>query len=109
MQAFHFAADDEWVALVGRYVLNMGVVDMATRLIIVAIDGIDKEQILSTDLSARLSYIRWRLPRKDPRRHDAAMKALTVAEQNVGFRNMLAQRRFRFFGHGCKWTSVRAI
>jgi hypothetical protein len=31
------ADDDEWVTLVGRYILNMGALEMATRLIIARI------------------------------------------------------------------------
>ena len=90
MQRYFFAADDEWVTLVGRYILNMGVVDTATKLVIVSIDGNDKGKILNAELSDRLSYIRWRLPRKDRTRHEASMKALSVAEENIGFRDMLA-------------------
>jgi len=54
------AADDEWVVMVGRYVLNMGAVEMATRLIIARLAGTDTAPIFSDDLSTRIGFIRKR-------------------------------------------------
>jgi hypothetical protein len=36
------AQDDEWVVIVGRYVLNMGALEMATRLLIERIKNKDR-------------------------------------------------------------------
>jgi hypothetical protein len=56
------ADDDEWVTLVGRYILNMGALEMATRLIIARIEGTDAVAIFSDDLSARIGFVRKRFP-----------------------------------------------
>jgi hypothetical protein len=63
------ADDDEWVVMVGRYVLNMGALEMATRLIIAHIEGTDTTPIFSDDLSTRIGFIRKRFPREDAARH----------------------------------------
>jgi hypothetical protein len=84
------AADDEWVTLVGRYILNMGVLEMATRAIIARIEGTDTVPIFSDDLSARIGFVRKRFPRENQARHESAMKALDVAARHAGFRNIVA-------------------
>jgi hypothetical protein len=84
------AQDDEWVTLVGRYILNMGALEMATRLIIARIHRTDQVLIFSSDLVARLGYIRKRYPRADNASHERAMNALNVAERHAGFRNVVA-------------------
>lgn len=68
------AQDDEWVTMVGRYLLNMGSLEMATRLIIVKIAGGDTVPVFSDNLAARISYIRKRFPRTDQVKHSEAMK-----------------------------------
>ena len=52
--------DDEWVAMTGRYILNMGALEMATRLLIARITGGDKHPVFSDDLAARLGFLRKR-------------------------------------------------
>jgi hypothetical protein len=42
------AQDDEWVVIVGRYVLNMGALEMATRLLIERIKNKDTEPRFAT-------------------------------------------------------------
>jgi hypothetical protein len=84
------AQDDEWVVMVGRYILNMGALEMATRLVIGRIDGTDQTPIFSSDLAARLGYIRKRYPRTDNVMHERAMKIFEVAERHTGFRNIIA-------------------
>jgi hypothetical protein len=49
----------------GRYILNMGAVEMATRLIVARITGIDQDPMFSQKLARRLQYIRARFPRTD--------------------------------------------
>ena len=82
--------DNEWVVLVGRYILNMGAVEMGTRLIIARIEGTDSAPIFSDDLAARIGFVRKRFPRGDQARHKWAMNALSVAEKHSGFRNIVA-------------------
>ena len=84
------AADDEWVVMVGRYILNMGALEMATRLTIARIEGTDTTPIFSDDLSTRIGFIRKRFPREDRARHMWAMNAFEVARKHAGFRNIVA-------------------
>lgn len=84
------AADDEWVVMVGRYILNMGCVEFGTRLIIERIEGTDRSQISSDDLAKRISFIRKRFPQRDASRHKSAMKSLAVAMKHTKFRNIVA-------------------
>jgi len=84
------AADEEWVVHVGRYMLNMGVLEMGTRLIISSLEGTDQAPIFSDDLAARLGYLRKRFPRTDAARHKWAMNVLDVAGRHAGFRNIIA-------------------
>jgi hypothetical protein len=90
IQGLFNVKDDEWFVMVGRYILNMGVVEMATRLLIDRIEGTDAVAIFSGDLDPRLGFIRKRFPRKDDDRHKWAMKVLQVAAKHAGFRNIVA-------------------
>jgi hypothetical protein len=83
------ARDDEWVVMVGRYVLNMGAAEWATRLLIERIDGTESE-VLDTDLVSRVGFIRKRYPRENRERHERAMRAFEVAKRHSGFRNIVA-------------------
>lgn len=85
------ATDDQWVTMVGRYILNMGAVEAATRLLIINIIGTDSAPIFSDDLAARIGFIRKRFPRENAARHQWAMKAFKVADKHTGFRNIVAQ------------------
>ena len=90
IQPLFGARDDEWVVMVGRYILYMGTVEMATRLLIARIEGIDSSPIFADDLAARIGFIRKRFPREDQARHKWAMNALEVASKHAGFRNIVA-------------------
>jgi hypothetical protein len=84
------AKDDEWVVMVGRYILNMGAIEMATRILIARIEGTDSAPIFSDDLAARIAFLRKRFPNQDKPRHARAMKAFKVATRHSGFRNIVA-------------------
>ena len=84
------AGDDEWVTMTGRYILNMGMVEMATRLLVARIEGTDGTPIFCDDLAARLGFIRKRFPREDTVRHKWAMNVIEVAVKHAGFRNIIA-------------------
>lgn len=84
------AEDDEWVVLVGRYILNMGALELATRLLISRIEGSDATPIFVADLAARLGFLRSRFPREDKIRHQWAMNVFEVADKHCGFRNIVA-------------------
>jgi hypothetical protein len=75
---------------VGRYMLNMGVIEMVTRAIIARMVGNDRDPIFAADLDARVRYIRKRFPRADLGEHKRAMKNFSVALKLVGFRNAIA-------------------
>jgi hypothetical protein len=84
------AQDDEWVTMVGRYILNMGAIEIATRLVIARITGGDTDPIFADDLSARIGFIRKRFPRDDKVRHARAMNVFDMALKHTGFRNIVA-------------------
>jgi hypothetical protein len=84
------AQDDEWVIMVGRYILNMGAVEMATRLLVARITGGDRDPIFVDDLAARIGFIRKRFPRGDTALHARAMNTFEVALKHTGFRNVVA-------------------
>jgi hypothetical protein len=90
IQPLFGAQDDEWVTLVGRYILNMGAVELASRLIIARIEGTDQVAVFNAELSARLGFIRKRFPKDDRGLHQRAMNTLGVAERHAGFRNIVA-------------------
>lgn len=82
--------NDEWVTFVGRYILNMGSVEMATRLLISRILGLPNPPVMNEGLSSRIGFIRKRFPQTDQARHSWAMGVLTVASKHVEFRNAVA-------------------
>ncbi|MDX2463210.1 MAG: hypothetical protein QNK31_01750 [Porticoccus sp.] len=82
--------DDEWVIMVGRYILNMGAIEMATRLLINKIEGTDKVPIFNDDLAARIAFIRKRFPQQNKDKHKSAMNTLGVANKHTKFRNIVA-------------------
>lgn len=84
------ATDDEWVMLVGRYILNMGAVEATTRVLIGVIDKTDRSPVMSADLPSRIGYVRKRFPRNDQARHSWAMNVFEVVSKHVSFRNAVA-------------------
>lgn len=84
------AKDDQWVIMVGRFMLNMGAIETATRVIIHKIESKDSAPIFSDDLSARIGFIRKRFPRENHDRHKWAMNALEVSSKLSSFRNAIA-------------------
>ena len=93
------AQDDEWVVLVGRYMLNMGAVEMGTRLLIVRLLGTDSAPIFQDDLAARIGFVRKRFPQADPARHKWAMNTFDVADRHAGFRNIIAHSPLAISSH----------
>ena len=51
------ARDDEWVIVVGRYVLNMGAAEWATRVLIERIDGMESP-VLDAGFTSRVGLVR---------------------------------------------------
>ncbi len=82
--------DEEWVHLVGRYILNMGAVEATTRILIAVCERSDRAAAMTADLPSRLGYLRKRFPRQPQERHSWAMSALAVASKHVAFRNVVA-------------------
>lgn len=99
IQPLFNADDDQWVVMTGRYLLNMGAVEMATRLLIAQIVGNDTDPIFRDDLSARIGFIRKRFPRGNSARHKWAMHAFEVATKHTGFRNIIAHSPLAITGH----------
>ena len=90
IQALFDPADEEWIVLTGRYILNMGVIEFATRLLITKIEGTDAVPIFSAKLAARIGFIRKNIPRPNAARHKWAMGVLEVAKKHTTFRNIVA-------------------
>jgi hypothetical protein len=82
--------DNEWVTMVGRYILNMGSVEMTTRQLISIIEGTTNSPVMKEGLPSRIGFIRKRFPHSDQKRHSWAMNVFTVASKHVGFRNAVA-------------------
>lgn len=83
--------DNEWVAAVGRFMLNMGVIEAETQLLIgeMTPQG-DLSPVHSAELTARIGFIRNQFPREDNARHQWAMNTLQVAVKLARFRNIVA-------------------
>lgn len=91
MLRFTLNADDgAWVQAVGKYMLNMGSLELMTRNLIFNIHGTDSVPIYSDTLAARLGYLRSRFPRDPQDRHQWAMRIFAVADKHVKFRNSVA-------------------
>jgi hypothetical protein len=81
---------DEWIIPVGRYILNMGSVEIATRLLVAQIEGTYTSPVFNDPLDSRIGFIRNRFPRDNKTRHKWAMNVLTVAKKHIDFRNIMA-------------------
>lgn len=98
--------DDHWVMLVGRYMLNMGVIEITPRLLIARMQGTDGTAV-NADLDSRIGFIRNRFPRGDEARHKWAMNALSAASKHAGFRNIVAHSPLAFTGHPEDGSRIR--
>ena len=101
--------DDEWVTMVGRYILNMGAVEMATRVLVAAIEGDDRSEVMTADLPSRLGFVRKRFPRTDLERHAWAMNVFTVTGKHIGFRNAIAHSPIVITGHEDGTRKIQGI
>jgi hypothetical protein len=95
--------------LVGRFMLNMGVIELATRLLIARIRETDGTGIVKDNLTRRIDFIRKRFPCEDKARHKWAMKALEVARKHAGFRNIVAHSPLTFTGHVDDSSRIQGI
>ena len=91
--------DQEWVQLVGRYILNMGAIEASTRLLVAIHEKNDRASAMSADLPSRLGFLRNRFPREPSERHSWAMNVFGVAAKHVGFRNVVAHSPLVITGH----------
>lgn len=91
--------DEEWVQLVGRYVLNMGAVEATSRLLIAIHEGDDRSLVMSADLESRIGFLRGRFPRDPSDRHSWAMNVFAVTGRHIGFRNIVAHSPLMITGH----------
>jgi hypothetical protein len=82
--------NDAWIQALGRYMLNMGGVELMTRTLIRGINGTESLPIYCDTLSARLGYLRSRFPRDPQDRHKWAMRIFGVADKHTAFRNSVA-------------------
>ncbi|MFC5302900.1 hypothetical protein [Azospira restricta] len=103
------ATDDKWVLMVGKYIINMGGVEAATRLLISIVDRSDNSPVMSGDLPSRLGYLRRRFPREPKERHSRAMAVFEIAAKHVGFRNIVAHSPIIITGHADGSRHVQGI
>ena len=101
--------DEEWVRLVGRYIMNMGAVEATTRLLIALCEKNDRAAAMTADLPARLGYLRRRFPRHPRERHSSAMNTLAVASKHVAFRNVVAHSPLMITGHADGTKHIEGI
>ena len=81
---------DEWIQLIGKYLINMGALETLTRVIIARLNRTDRVKIYSDDLSSRAKYLRSRYPNLDAIKHKKAMNIFNILEKHIGFRNIVA-------------------
>jgi hypothetical protein len=105
---FNFT-DDEWVLMVGKYIINMGGVEAATRLLISIVDRSESSPNMNGDLPSRLGYLRRRFPREPREQHSRAMAVFDVAARHVGFRNIVAHSPIIITGHADGSRHVQGI
>lgn len=90
IQPIFDSVDEPWVIMTGRYILNLGAVEAATRLLIEKITCDESSKKLNADLLSRIDFIRKKFPRENLSRHQWAMNVFNVAERQNGFRNIIA-------------------
>jgi hypothetical protein len=101
--------DEQWVRLVGRYIMNMGAVEATTRLLIARYGKNDRAAAMTADLPSRLGYLRNRFPREPQERHSWAMNVLAVASKHVAFRNVVAHSPLMITGHADGTRHIEGI
>jgi hypothetical protein len=100
--------DDEWVRLVGRYILNMGVLEMATREWIAETQG-EAVRVITAPLASRIEFIQKRFPRDDPKRYESAMMIFEVAVRHTQFRNTVAHSPLAITAHADGSFHIRGL
>jgi hypothetical protein len=100
--------DDEWVMLVGRYILNMGVLEMATREWIAETQG-ESAPVIAASLAKRIEFIRKRFPRDNPGRYESAMTIFEVADRHTQFRNTVAHSPLVITDHADGSFHIRGL
>ena len=88
--------DDQWVIMVGRYMLNMGAIEAAARQLIVSLNETDNIPIFNDNLAPKIGYLKKRFPRDDLLKHKIAMNTFYVAAKHVKFRNIIAHNPLAF-------------
>jgi hypothetical protein len=101
--------DQEWVQLVGRYILNMGAIEATTRVLIAWHERNESAQTMNADLPSRLGYLRSRFPRRPAERHSWAIRTFAVASKHVGFRNAVAHSPLVITDHEDGSTRIQGI
>ena len=91
--------DQEWVQLVGRYILNMGAIEGSTRLLIALHENTDRAPAMSADFPSRVGFLKSRFPRTPAERHSWAMNVFAVVGKHVNFRNIVAHSPLMISGH----------
>lgn len=109
IQPLFNATDDQWVIMVGRYILNMGAAEAATRLLITIVLGNETTPIFRDDLAARIGFLRKKFPRNDSARHQWAMKAFELASQHTTFRNIVAHSPIAITGNADGTFHIQGI
>lgn len=109
IQPLFNATDDQWVTMVGRYILNMGAAEAATRRLILIVHGNESASIFRDDLAARIGFLRKRFPRHDSARHQWAMKVFELASQHTTFRNIVAHSPIAMTGNGDGTFHIQGI
>lgn len=103
------ATDDEWVLMVGKYIINMGGVEASTRVLISIAERSGNSPVMNSDLPSRLGYLRRRFPREPKEQHSRAMKVFDIAGKHVGFRNIVAHSPIIITGHADGSRHVHGI
>jgi hypothetical protein len=94
VQALLNPDDDEWVNLVGRYILNMAVLEMASREWIATTQG-ESHHMMHQPLAKRIEFMSARFPPSD----SAITTIFECAQRHTVFRNTVAHSPLAITGH----------
>jgi hypothetical protein len=86
--------DDEWVNLVGRYILNMAVIEMASREWIASTQG-ESHHMMHKPLAKRIEFMSARFPSGDT----AVTTIFECGQRHTVFRNTVAHSPLAITGH----------
>lgn len=82
--------NEMWIQHIGKYILNMGAIEMLSRVIIAKINETENVAVFSAPLGKRLEYLSVRLNINDIEKRERALALFDVLKNHLKFRNTIA-------------------